>query len=181
MHPSWNTNSSNIKRFHFFKLMSNKWCPILQKLISTHLLLRTCLIWWNTLITSRTLRGLSSILEARLTQAIARTCTDIILLLNICISVAMVSLSAIVRNVQMTSKLPLFCCMTLLDAKQCTYREPCTAGIRNGHEKMVEIDDFATGGQFGHQYCLNIALVIFDVNRYLCHRWSICFLGQSHF
>ena len=40
----------------------------------TYLLLRTCLMWWKTLITSRILLGLSSILEARFIQAMAKTC-----------------------------------------------------------------------------------------------------------
>ena len=40
----------------------------------TYFLFLTCLIWWQTLITSRMRRGASSILEAKLTQAIATTC-----------------------------------------------------------------------------------------------------------
>ena len=40
----------------------------------TYLLLRTCLMWWKTLMTSRILLGHSSILEARFIQAMAKTC-----------------------------------------------------------------------------------------------------------
>lgn len=57
-----------------FKQTKQKKPPPPQNPDETYLLLRTCLMWWKTLITSRILLGLSSILEARFIQAMAKTC-----------------------------------------------------------------------------------------------------------